>query len=526
MKSASQKVPQRGDAPTLLVVLDGFGLGDPKDPGNAITPDTAPNIFGYMDAYPSTTLIAHGIDVGLFPDQEGNSEAGHLNIGAGRVVVQDLAQISRAIADGTFFKNEAFHQGLYHAKKYGTNVHIMGLLTDGQSAHALPDHLYALLDYFRKNKQKNVYLHLFTDGRDAPPHGTVGYLRDLRKKMKNGEKIATVIGRFYAMDRNKIWERTEAAYNAMVLGKGHQAASAEDAVAAGYNRGETDEYIMPTVIVERGKPVATIRDNDAVFFFNARSDRARQITKAFVQKQFQKESPGAFKRKKFPNNIRFVAMTDFGPDLPGIFTAFPSPDIDCSLAKAIDDARRQLYISETEKYAHVTYFINGGYAQPINGEDREVVRSGTYYSYADHPAMRSREIATRIVNYLDNNAYTFVAVNFPNADMLGHTGNIAAAKKGIRTMDAAVKRLVDTVLEKGGHVLITADHGNAEKMIDHNTGEMMTEHTTNPVPCILVSKEFQHVRLKKGRLADIAPTLLKMMNIKKPKHMTGKALFA
>jgi 2,3-bisphosphoglycerate-independent phosphoglycerate mutase len=511
--------------PTLLIILDGFGLADPKHPGNAVTPETAPNIFGYIKEYPSTTLTAHGVDVGLFPNQEGNSEAGHLNIGTGRVVVQDLAHISHAIADGTFFKNEAFHQGLYHAKKYGEDVHVMGLLTDGQSAHAHPTHLYALLDYFRKNKQKRVYLHLFTDGRDSSPHGAVGYLRDLRKYMKNGEKIATVMGRFYAMDRNKIWERTEAAYNAMVLGKGQTAASAEDAIAAGYNRGETDEYIAPTVIVEKGAPVSMVGDNDTVYFFNARSDRARQITKAFVQKNFQKESPGAFVRKKFPKNIRFVAMSDFGPDLPGIFTAFPSPDVDYGLAKVIDDARRQLYISETEKYAHVTYFINGGYAAPINGEEREVVNSGKYRSYADHPAMHCKEITKRILAYFKRDTYNFIAVNFPNADMLGHTGDIAAAKKGIRVMDGEVGRLVEAVLKKDGQVLITADHGNAEEMVDLETGEMLTEHTINPVPCILISKGKKNIRMKKGRLADVAPTLLKMMDIKKPKQMTGRPLF-
>jgi 2,3-bisphosphoglycerate-independent phosphoglycerate mutase len=519
-----QKSLDQPVAPMVFMILDGFGLGDPKDPGNAVTPDTAPNIFRYMKDYASTRLMAHGIDVGLFPEQAGNSEAGHLNIGAGRVVIQDLAQISHAIADGTFFKNEAFHQGLFHAQKYGTNVHIMGLLTDGQSAHAYPDHLYALLKYFRKHKQKNIYLHLFTDGRDAPPHGAVGYLRDLRARMQNGEKIATVMGRFYPMDRNKVWERTAAAYHAMVCGIGLEAASAEEAIAAGYNRGETDEYIKPTVIVEGGKPVATINNNDVVYFFNARSDRARQITKAFVQKHFQKESPGSFKRRKAPKNIRFVAMSDFGPDLPGIFTAFPSPDNENGLAKAIDDARRQLYISETEKYAHVTYFINGGYAEAINGEDREVVSSGTYYSYADHPAMHCREVSKRILSYLAHDQYNFITVNFPNADMLGHTGNLAATKKGIRVMDVEVRRIVEAVLKKNGQVMITADHGNAEKMINHKTGEMMTEHTTNPVPCILINHK-KGIKMKKGRLADVAPTILKMLDIQKPKEMTGESLF-
>lgn len=511
-------------APVVLVILDGFGLAPEKNQGNAITPATAPNIFGYMDKYPSTELVAHGKDVGLFPLQEGNSEAGHFNIGAGRLVEQDIVRISHAIKDGTFFKNEAFHQAVFHAKKYKSAVHVMGLLTDNESAHAIPEHLYALLEYLRRESQEKVFLHLFTDGRDSSPHSAMSYLRELRTQMVGQEKIATVMGRFYAMDRNKIWERTESAYNAMVLSEGYKAESAEAAIEQGYNRNETDEYISPTVIFENEKPVGVIENHDVIFFFNARSDRARQITKAFVQPDFETRNIGSFKRKKVFSDSRFVAMTDFGPDLPGIFTAFPSPDIDNAMAKAIGESRRQLYISETEKYAHVTFFLNGGYPEPINGEDRELIKSEKQYSYADKPEMCAHEIVDRVIGYLKSDRYNFICINFPNADMVGHTGDLAATCTAVRVVDEAVKNIADVVLSKKGSVVITADHGNAEEMINRETGEMDTEHSVNPVPFIWVGGNHSIV-LRKGSLRDVAPTLLKIMSIKQPKEMTGKALF-
>ena len=513
--------------PTLLIILDGFGLADPKNKGNAITPETAPNIFGYIKKYPSTRLIAHGKDVGLFAGQSGNSEAGHFNIGAGRVVEQDLVRISRAIADGTFFKNTALLDALAHAKEHKSAVHIIGLLTGNNSPHARPEHLYALLDYLRENHKHEVYLHLFTDGRDAPPHAAMGFLRELRKHMNNSEQIATVMGRFYGMDRNKNWERTKQAYHAIAAGIGTCAAaeSAEDAIAQAYNRGETDEYICPTIIVKNGKPVATVDDHDVVYFFNARSDRARQLTKAFVQPDLAGQNHGAFRRRKVIRHIHFVAMTDFGPDLPRVISAFPSPDIGNCLAKAINDSRTQLYISETEKYAHVTFFLNGGYPQPINGEARFLVKSKHPRSFAARPEMEAHEIADSVLASFKGGMYDFVCVNFPNADMVGHTGNIAAAKQAVRVVDREVKRLVDYVLGRKGFAVATADHGNAEEMINRETGEVMTEHTTNPVPFIVVGKKTDSIRLKPGRLADVAPTLLKLMGIKKPREMTGRALF-
>ncbi len=511
--------------PTLLIILDGYGLADPKNKGNAITPKTSPNIFSYMKKFPSSTLITYGKAAGLFKGQKGNSEAGHLNIGAGRVVKQDLVRISEAIHNGTFFKNEAFKQALFHAKKYDTAVHMLGLLTDGHSAHAYPEHVYAMLEYFRRENQRKVFLHLITDGRDSSPHGAANFLHELRGHMLAHEKIATVMGRYYAMDRNKVWYRTQQAYEAMVLGRGCTAESAEEALTRSYNRGDTDEYVCPTVIIENSKPVATVRNNDVIYFINARSDRARQITKTFVQPDFEKMNSGTFKRKKFPQNTRFVAMTGFGPDLPGVFTAFPSPDVENSLAKAINVNYRQLYISETEKYAHITYFINGGYAKPINSEEREVLPSPKIRSYADQPEMSAHKLTDKVVDYFKKDKYDFVCINYPNPDMVGHTGNLAAAKKAVRVVDEQVRRLVDVVLKKDGQALIISDHGNAEEMINMETGEMMTEHTLNPVPCILIKKKAKNIKLKKGKLADVAPTLLKMMNIKKPKQMTGKALY-
>src|SRR3989344_5468965 len=347
---------------TLLIVLDGWGIADPKSKGNAITPKTAPNYYNWLNNFPHTELEASGAAVGLFKGQEGNSEAGHLNIGAGRVVKQDALYISDSIADGTFFKNHAFHEALHHVKKYKTAVHVMGLLSNHNIAHSSPEHLYALLDLFHAEGIQKVYLHLFTDGRDSGQHDAPTHLKLLRAHLRGNEKIATVMGRLYAMDRNKIWDRTKEAYEAIVLGKGRAAPDAETALTQAYNSGESDEFIRPTVIVEKGKPLATIKDNDVLFFFNLRSDRARQFTKAFVQPDFEKVNPDSFSRKHLPKNIRFVAMTDFGPDLPAIFTAYPSRDVTNSLVQVLCP-RKQMYIAESEKFAHVTYFLNGGYAQ-------------------------------------------------------------------------------------------------------------------------------------------------------------------
>lgn len=514
-----------GHSPTILIILDGFGLAPLKNQGNAITPDTAPNIFEYMEKYPTSKLKTHGEYVGLFPGQRGNSEAGHLNIGAGRIVKQDLVSISDTIHDGTFFKNEAFKQALFHAKKYKSAVHLMGLLTDGNSAHSYPEHLYALLELCRREGMGEVYLHLFTDGRDSGPHAAMTYLHELRGHMLHTEKIATIMGRLYGMDRNKNWDRTREAYEALAMGKGHLVGSAEEAIEQAYNRGETDEFITPTVVVDgAGKPVGTVNDHDVIMFFNARSDRARQITKAFVQEDFNKKNPGAFRRGKIPKNIRFVALTDFGPDLEKILTAFPSPDVHNTLPLALSHLT-QLYIAESEKYAHVTYFINGGYADPVNGEDRLKVESKTVVHHDDEPQMAAHEITKRVLGCMKKDAYEFYCINYANADMIGHTQNFKAAQRAVATIDECVRDVVSETLRRDGQVLIVADHGNAEEMKNMKTGEVDTEHSLNPVPCILIRNNTKGIKLKDGILADVAPTIIKMIGGTPPREMTGKSLF-
>jgi 2,3-bisphosphoglycerate-independent phosphoglycerate mutase len=512
--------------PTVLIILDGFGLAPVTQIGNAITPETAPHMFGYMKEYPSTEVLAHGAAVGLANGQQGNSEAGHFNIGAGRVVEQDLMRIWRSVADGTFFKNESFKQGLLHAQETGGNIHVLGLLTGDQSAHADPNHLIALLDYFKRNYFDRVYLHLFTDGRDSSPHSALTHYSALKPYLMHEHQVVTLGGRFYGMDRNKLWERTELAYDQMLCGTAaYRAESVEAAIEQAYNRGETDEYITPTIVRPVGSPSVTIKDGDSVFFYNARSDRARQLTKAFVQPDFETKNPGAFSRCRVLNNLKFVAMTDFGPDLPGVLTAFPSPDITHGLTDTVGEYYSQLYISETEKYAHVTYFLNGGFPEPVHGEDRELVRSPDQYSYADFPEMKSADVVAKVLDAIDHKTHDVIIVNIPNADMVGHTGNFEAGKRAVRAADWAVHEIVERVLAHDGQVLITADHGNAEQMIHPSTHEIMTEHTTNPVPCIYISAHPKSTRLADhGKLADIAPTLLDMLDIPKPKEMTGSSL--
>ncbi len=517
------KVSTKEKQPTLLIILDGFGLASEKNKGNAITRENAPHIFQYIDEYPTAKIKTWGKHVGLFEDQEGNSEAGHMNIGAGRIVKQDLVEISEAIHNGTFFKKEAFKQAIYHVRKYKTAVHIMGLLTDKNSAHAYPEHLYAMLELFRREEVSEVYLHLFTDGRDSPPHAASTYLHELQSHMLSHEKIATVMGRFYAMDRNKIWERTKKVYEAMVLGKGCLAMSAEEAINQSYNRKETDEFICPTVIVKDNRPVATIKDNDSIFFINARSDRARQITKSFVQRDFNKKNPRSFRRKRYPKNTRFVAMTDFGPDLSDILTAFPSPDLSATLPMALHDVS-QFYIAESEKYAHVTYFINGGYKDAVNGEERMLIPSTGVQNYETNPEMSAGAITREVLKRLKRNSFEFYCINFANPDMVGHTGNFVAGKKAVKYTDKYVHTIVEDVLKRNGNVLIVSDHGNAEEMIRVETGEVMTQHTKNFVPFIVIGNKWKGKRIRGGILADVAPTILKIMNIKQPKEMTGKSL--
>lgn len=528
MNKIKNKNPKK--TPLVLLILDGWGLA-PKSSGNAIELAHKPNFDRLWKNHPHTILKASGKFVGLPPTQHGNSEAGHMNLGAGRVVDQDAVHISKEISTGQFFKNAAFAAACKHIKENKSDLHLMGMLSNNQSAHADPDHLLALLACTRIHKIKNVYLHLFTDGRDSPPHSALKLVSALMRQLKNrevgdklyGEWIATISGRFWAMDRKKDWSRTEAAYNAMVLGKGRYAISPQAAITEAYNRSESDEFIPPYVIKRHDKPVAKIKDNDAVVFFNLRSDRARQLAKPFVQKNFNNpNNPGAFKRKKILNNLLFVAMTDFGPDLDSILTAYPSIDVINSLPRIID-GRKQLYISEKEKFAHVTYFFNGGYADPVAGEDRIMVPSPDVISYDLKPEMSVKMITSRVLKLLTK--YSFIVINFANADMVGHTGNLKATIKAVEAVDESLGEVYHAVLAKGGTLVVTADHGNAEKMIDLKTGEVYTEHTSNPVPLIIIEPNNLKRRLRHGKLGDVAPTILKLMNISKTKEMTGKALF-
>jgi len=515
--------------PVVFIILDGWGKGPDDRHGNAIAAAKTPVMDTLYRKYPNTELKAGGKYVGLLPGQEGNSEAGHFNIGAGRIVKQDISYICDSIKDGTFFKNTAFMEAIKHIKKYNKRLHLMGMLSNGNSGHSCPEHLYALLDLARQHNIERVFLHLFTDGRDSGRFEAIKLLDRLEKHLNGREHIATIMGRFYAMDRNRRWQRTKLAYQAIACGQGLVADDARSAILQAYNRGESDEFIIPTLVRNGdGSLVAQIEANDGVIFFNLRSDRARQLTKAFVQKDFEKINKNAFVRPCAPENIRFVAMTDFGPDLPDIFTAFPSRDIKNGLVQVIGNhGYRQLYIAESEKFAHITYFLNGGYADPLSGEDRIRIASPAVPRYDLVPEMSSYAITRKVVDAIRSDEYDFVAINFAAPDMIAHTGNFRAGVAAAEAVDECLGQIIRLVLDKGGVLVITADHGNLEEMVNAETGEIMTEHSPNPVPFIVVDKDgFTKVKLRTGgALANVAPTLLKIMNLPIPKEMTAKPLF-
>ncbi|HTK04189.1 MAG TPA: 2,3-bisphosphoglycerate-independent phosphoglycerate mutase [Candidatus Eisenbacteria bacterium] len=515
--------PKPKNAPVVLAILDGWGQA-PKGPGNAVALAHTPFFDRARRRYPFTTLQSHGRYVGLMPYQEGNSEAGHMNIGAGRVVRQDIVNVTEAIKDGTFFKNTAFKETLKHAQKYGTKVHLMGMLANSNSAHASPEHLYALLKLCRDEAISQVRLHLFTDGRDSPPFTATRLLHELEHNLSPGQQIGSVMGRFYAMDRNKLWNRTELAYNAIVAGEGLVAPNAHTAILRGYNRGESDEFILPTVMIDADKrPIGTVDDNDVVIFFNLRSDRARQLTKCFVQRDFEKRNENSFKRRKTPRNMRFAAMSEFGPDLEHVYTAFPSATIEHGLTETLAPYR-QLYIAESEKYAHVTYFFNGGFDRPRFGEERMRVPSQFVPHHDSLPEMRARVIADEVVRRVHAKTHDLIVINFANADMVGHTGNLKATVKAIEYVDECLTKLSEAANAAGGCLIIVGDHGNAEKKINEETGEIMTEHTDNPVPFLIACEKLRSAKLGDGMLADVAPTVLDIMNIPKPVEMTGFSL--
>jgi 2,3-bisphosphoglycerate-independent phosphoglycerate mutase len=510
--------------PLVLMVLDGWGLSK-EVTGNAIALAKTPNINYYFKKYPNTTLNASGEFVGLPKNQPGNSEAGHMNIGAGRIVEQDDVIVSKSISNGTFYKNPALLQVVKHLKNNNSDLHLMGLICDVTSPHSDMDHLLSLISFFTSKTKQKIYLHLFTDGRDSPRFAALKILHQYHKVFESPRvQIASIMGRFYAMDRKKAWDRTRMAYEAMTLGHGQTAVSAEDAISQAYNRGESDEFILPTVIVDdQKKPLGVIGDDDAVVFFNLRSDRARQLSKVFVQPNFEEKNPGSFVRPSLIKNLLFVALTDFGPDLDSILTAYPSMDLKGTLVAAMSDYR-QLYIAESEKYAHVTYFFNGGYDRAIVGEKRVNIPSQVVATYDLKPAMSAREITKYVTKAIGKNQYDLVVINFANLDMIGHTGNLQAAIKAVEVVDECLGAVVKVILKKKGTAILTADHGNIEDMINLKTGEVETEHSCNQVPFVLINDQEKYSLKNNGSLCNVAPTILDILGVSKPGEMTADSL--
>lgn len=502
----------------ILIILDGWGVA-PKSKGNAIELAEKPFFDSLIQKYPHTTLNATGLAVGLSEDERSGSEAGHINIGAGRIVKQDSQIINEDIESGKFFKNPRILRTINHALIQKTNLHLIGLLSDSNSPHSDPKHLCALLKLAKTKKIKQVYLHLFTDGRDTFRKKAVVFVRELEKEMKKigVGKIATIGGRYYGMDRVKNWSRLQMAYDAMVLGKGKKSKSAEEAIESAYKDNLADEFMFPTVIAEKdGKPTANIKDNDSIIHFNLRGDRARQFTKLFVLDKIA----GYENRPHRLKNIFTCTLADFGPDLP-VQIAYYSQAIENTLPRVLKNFK-QLYISEDEKYPHITYFLNGGHKDPVGGEDREHIESPHVFSYDQKPEMSAGDITDVITMNIKYSVYDFIAVNYANADMVGHTGNINAAISAVKFLDKCLERVVSAVLESGGAAVITADHGNADEMIDLKTGEILTMHSKNPVPFILAKEGLTKdncILKSNGVLGNVSPTLLEILKVEKPKDM-------
>jgi 2,3-bisphosphoglycerate-independent phosphoglycerate mutase len=505
--------------PIVLLILDGFGITN-KRKGNAIKAAKMPIYRALLKKYPNTTLKADGEAVGLPKGEVGNSEAGHQTIGAGRPVLSDKMIIHKAIADKSFFKNPALKQATDHVKKNDSVLHLMGLLTNSQSAHASVDHILAILKFTEKQKVNNMVLHLFTDGRDTHPYHSLKLLGDLQAHMPKNACIASVSGRFYAMDRNRNWQRTKMVYDAIVNGKGLIAVSAAQAIEQAYEKNQSDEFIEPTIIKNSHKNIH-IKANDAVIFWNLRSDRARQLTKPFISKNFSgKDGKGFDRGNKIPN-LLFVTLTEFSKQLDHAIAAYTHHEETCTLVEALR-VYKQIYISESEKYAHVTYFFNGGYDDPRFSEDRIRILSHHVKYFDSVPRMRSKEIAEKVASSVKK-GYDFICANFANPDMVAHTGNFMATVKACEAIDKALGVIQKAVVKAGGVLIITADHGNAEQVSKIN-GRADTHHNANPVPFVLCGcpsvKELQ----QKGSLSDIAPTVLSLFGESTPKVMTGKNL--
>ena len=506
--------------PYAIIIMDGYGLSGEKN-GNAIAMAGSPNVEKYRREYPSGELGASGMSVGLPDGQMGNSEVGHLNMGAGRIVYQELTKITKEIGDGGFFKNEALLGAMENVKKNHKKLHVWGLLSDG-GVHSHNTHLYALLKMCKENGLDNAYVHCFMDGRDVSPTSGAGFLRDLQAEMDKlafGE-IASVCGRYYAMDRDNRWERVAKAYDMLTLGNGIHAENAADAVEASYKNEVTDEFILPTNVVRGGRPVALVEEGDSIIFFNFRPDRAREITRAFSQEDYN-----GFERKTGYLKPYYVCFTQYDATFKDVRVAFKPQSLDNTLGEYLSKkGLTQLRIAETEKYAHVTFFFNGGVEAPNAGEERALVPSPKVATYDLQPEMSAFEVTDRAIKELSSGKFDVMILNFANCDMVGHTGVISAAEKAVETVDICVDKVLRQILKMGGGALLTADHGNADKMIAED-GSPFTAHTTNPVPVVLVCDRLKDKKLREGGvLADLAPTLLDMMGLEKPAEMTGKTL--
>jgi 2,3-bisphosphoglycerate-independent phosphoglycerate mutase len=514
--------------PFVLIIMDGWGVNPRKD-GNAIALARTPNIDKIARDWPHTTVKTSGEAVGLPPGQMGNSEVGHQNIGAGKRVLQDYTRVSESIKDGTFFHNPAFLKAIEHVKRNSSQLHICGLLGNG-GVHAHESHLEALLRLAQMHDVEHVYIHAFTDGRDSSPTGGTEFMRQLQARAQeiggaHAAKVATVSGRYYAMDRDNRWDRTGKTYFAMTHGEGLHANSALAAIQQSYDQNVTDEFIIPTVIMEDDHPVAVVKEGDAVIHYNFRPDRARQLTKAFVLKELPPQAEGKFNRGPRLADLAYVMMTEYEEGLDAE-VAYRADEVEMPLARVISEyGMSQFHTAETEKYAHVTYFINGRRETPFPGEDRVLVPSPKVPTYDLQPEMSAAGVTNTAIEHIRSGKYDLVIMNYANADMVGHTGVLDAAIKAVEAVDTGVGRVVDAALSVGGGLLITADHGNAEQLIEYDTGKPFTAHTTNPVPLYLVVSQYAQAHLRSdGILADVSPTILQVMSIPQPKDMQGRSL--
>lgn len=501
-------------SPIALIIMDGYGI-NPQTKGNAIYEAKTPYLDSYFKNYPNSQLSASGLSVGLPDGQMGNSEVGHTNIGAGRVVYQMLVKITKDIDSGAFFENTALKNAMQSAKDNDKALHIMGLLSDG-GVHSHIKHLIGLLEMANKMGLQKVFVHSFHDGRDVPPTSGVEFMQQLVNEMDRigTGKVATLSGRYYAMDRDNAWDRVEKAYNAMVLGEGVTETDPVEAIKKSYANGVTDEFILPTVIDKDGM----IQEGDSVIMFNFRPDRARQITRAFVDSEFD-----GFERKNGFLNLNFVCMAQYDAQMPNVSVAYPPEQLTMTFGEYVSKlGMTQLRIAETQKYAHVTFFFNGGEERQFEGEDRILIKSPDVATFDMKPEMSAPEVCEAVCKAIDEDKYDVIILNYANCDMVGHTGVMEAAVSAVETVDSCVGKMVDKLLEKGGKAIITADHGNADCLIDPVNGDVFTAHTTNPVPMIVIGEG--DVKVKDGKLCDLCPTMLDMMGIEKPAEMTGESL--